>query len=689
MPKISRYIDREISWLQFNERVLQEAKDPSVPLIERVRFMGIFSNNQDEFFRTRVGSLIYHSDIENEESEFEHDSQKTLKKVTLKAIELRKEFDAVFADLWKELRENNIFLINEQSANAQQKAFVVDYFRNKVRSHLFPLMLDRALKHNDLNEHLNEHSIYLFVKLSSSKRSKKNVQYAILELPTDKVSRFLVLPPAQGKEYVIMLDDVIRLSFADIFRPLGYDVYEAYTFKITRNAEVEVNTSGDTIDLIKEMIQLRQKSDVIRFLYDREMPQTMLKHLLKKLEITDKADIDTGSRYHNSKDFVKFPASLGNGQLIYKPHKPSNLKELPIHANMLAAMKKRDYMLHFPYQSFQTVIDFLREASIDPNVQSIKMTIYRVAEDSAILNALVNAARNGKRVSVYVEVKARFDEENNLYWVERLRNEGIKVMSVLPDHKVHAKMLLVTTKENGKRCRYAAIGTGNPNEETALVYTDKLLFTVNPKITTEVQMVFDLIENRLAFPKFKTLLVAPVNLRKRLMTMIDMEIEHAKLGAPAWIVMKLNSLADKATIDKLYEAAGCGVKIRLLVRGICALNPELPECEGNITVLSVVDKFLEHARMFGFCNGGKSQYFIGSADFVKQKLDKRIEVVVPLLDPDVKQEVEDILNIQFQDNTHARWVSPSKINTYVESTSRRKHRSQEDIQKYLSKKHGI
>ncbi|MDR0437389.1 MAG: polyphosphate kinase 1 [Bacteroidales bacterium] len=686
MSKTSRYIDREISWLQFNERVLQEAKDPTVPLIERVRFMGIFSNNQDDFFRTRVGSLIHHTEFHAEFkhhlSEYGYSPEKTLKKVGLKAIELRKEFDAVFKELREELQQNNIFFINEKRVNEEQKTFVVNHFRNKVRSHLFPLLLDKVTNHTALNEH----SIYLFVKLSSSKRSQKTFQYAILELPTDKVSRFLVLPSSHGKEYVMMLDDVIRLGFADVFLPFGYDIYEAYTFKITRNAEVETNTSGDTIDLIKEMIRLRQKSDVVRFLYDREMPPTMLRHLLKTLKIGKKTDIDAGSRYHNSKDFVKFPSKLGDGQLVYKPYQPLGLKTIPIYTNTLKLIKQKDYMLHFPYQSFQMAIDFLREASIDPNVQSIKMTIYRVAEDSSILNALINAARNGKRVSVYVEVKAQFDEENNLYWVERLQHEGIKVMSILPDYKVHAKMILVTTKENGQKRRYAAIGTGNPNEETALIYTDKLLFTANSKVTDEVDMVFDMIENRLSFPKFETLLVAPINLREKIMTLIDGEIAQAKLGKPAWIIIKSNSLADKKTIDKLYEAANCGVKIRLLIRGICMLNPDLLECNGNIIARSVVDRFLEHARVYGFCNGGNRQYFIGSADFVKNKMDKRIEVIVPILDIDVKQELQDVLEIQFKDNTHARWINPEKINTYVQS-SEKKWRSQEEIAKYLYKKH--
>jgi polyphosphate kinase len=349
-------------------------------------------------------------------------------------------------------------------------------------------------------------------------------------------------------------------------------------------------------------------------------------------------------------------------------------------------MKRQDHMLHFPYQSFQMAIDFLREASIDPNVQSIKMTIYRVAEGSSILNALVNAARNGKRVSVYVEVKAKFDEENNLYWVERLQDEGIKVMTVLPEYKVHAKMILVTTKERGEKRRYAAIGTGNPNEETAMIYTDKLLFTANPKVADEVDMLFDMIENRLAFPKFETLLVAPINLREKIMKLIDTEIAQAKLGNPAWIVIKSNSLADKKTIEKLYEAAKCGVKIRLLIRGICMLNPDLPECKGNIIASSVVDRFLEHARVYGFCNGGDPQYFVGSADFEKQKMDKRIEVLVPLLDADVKEEIRDVLEIQFKDNTHARWINPAQINTYVQSPEK-KWRSQEEIGKYLYRKH--
>ncbi|MCL2412779.1 MAG: polyphosphate kinase 1 [Bacteroidales bacterium] len=683
MPKIDRYIDREISWLHFNERVLQEAKDPTVPLIERIRFMGIFSNNQDDFFRTRIGLLKYNSDKEDYGLEFGYNPRKILKNVGLKSVELRKEFDAVFNDLREELQQNNIFFVNEKQANEEQKTFVETYFRNEVRSQLFPLLLDKVADHTSLNEH----SIYLFVKLSSSKKtSQKAYKYAILELPTNKTSRFLVLPKSQGKEYVMMLDDVIRLGFADVFLPLGYDIYEAYTFKITRNAEVETDTSGDPIDLIKEMIRRRKKSDVTRFLYDQDMPKIILQHLLKALKIGKKTGIDAGSRYHNSKDFVKFPPELANGQLVYKPHQPLGIKAISIRDNKLKLMKQKDYMLHFPYQSFQMAIDFLREASIDPNVQSIKMTIYRVAEDSSILNALINAARNGKKVSVYVEIKAQFDEENNVYWLERLQNEGVKVMNVLPDYKVHAKLMLVTTKENGKKYRYAAIGTGNPNEKTASVYTDKLLFTTNPKIADEVDMVFDMIENRLVFPEFKTLLVSPINLRQKMIALIDVEIAQAKLGKPAWILIKSNSLSDKKMIDKLYEAAKNGVKIRLLIRSICVLNPDLPECKGNIIACSVVDRFLEHARVYGFCSTENPQYFIGSTDFVKNKMDKRIEVVVPILDAEVREELQDILEFQFSDNTHSRWINPEKINVYVQSSGK-KRRSQEDITKYLYQKH--
>ncbi|MCL2414536.1 MAG: polyphosphate kinase 1 [Bacteroidales bacterium] len=681
--KKNRYIDREISWLNFNERVLQEAKDPTVPLIERIKFMGIFSNNQDDFFRTRIGLLKYGTDEEDYIQEFGYSPNKTLKNVSLKYVELRKEFYAVFKELREELQQNNIFFVDEKQANEDQKAFVEAYFRNQVRSHLFPILLSEVSDHTALNEH----SIYLFVKLSSSgKKSRKASQYAILELPTNKISRFLVLPKSRGKEYVMMLDDVIRLGFSDIFMSQGYDIYEAYTFKITRNAEVETDASGDPLDVIKEMVQQRKKSEVTRFLYDPDMPKSILHHLLRTLKIEKKTTIGAGWRYHNTKDFVNFPVEFSGGQLVYKPHQPFGVKTISIRSSKLKLMKQKDYMLHFPYQSFQMAIDFLREASIDPNVESIKMTIYRVAEDSSILNALINAARNGKKVSAYVEVKAQFDEENNLYWIERLQNEGVKVMSVLPDYKVHAKLILATTKENGKRHHYVAIGTGNPNEKTASVYTDKLLFTANPKIADEVDMVFRMIENRLAFPKFKTLMVAPINLREKMTALIDFEIAQAKLGKPAWIIIKSNSLSDKKMVDKLYEAANCGVKIRLLIRGICVLNPDLPECKGNITACSVVDRFLEHARVFGFCNGGNSQYFIGSADFVKNKMDKRIEVIVPILDADVKEELQDVLELQFKDNTHARWINPEKMNVYVQSSGK-KYRSQEEITKYLYRKH--
>ncbi len=681
MKSFVKYNDREISWLQFNERVLQEAKDISVPLIERIIFLGIFSNNLDEFFRVRVASLNRLISDRSGHKEYEGiNPKRTLKSIGEYVEMLQKDFVNTYTHLIKELKKQHIFLVDETEITETQQKFVYDYFRTQVRLHLFPMMLDK------IGDHIifKEESIYLAIELHKSKQSRSKTEYAVIEIPTHKCPRFLILPQKGKKEYVMFLDDVIRQGLFDIFSPLGYDTFTAYTFKFTRDAELEINfdPSKNVLATIYESVQMRQKGAPVRFIYDEKMPNKLLRLLIKHLKVKKKDIIQKGGRYHNNKDLMSFPKALGNGTLIYNTHIPIDVKALPIHQNIFEIIDKGDLMLHYPYQSFQNVIDLLREASLDPDVNTIRMAIYRISRDSSIMNALINAARNGKKVIVYLEAKARFDEENNIHWANKLHEEGVKVLDVMQGMKVHAKMIVITAKKNGKEKIYSIIGTGNPNEDTAKIYTDKQLLTSNKEIGKEAIKVFQLIENPLLKPSFKHLLVAPFNMRSQLETLINKEIANAKAGKPAWITLKMNNITDRKIIEKLYEANNCGIKIKLLVRGICVLNPGIKGLSENIEVISIVDRFLEHARIFVFCNNNQPLYFVGSADLMRRNLDYRIEVATPIYNKDLQKETQKILDLQLEDNTHARIMHQDTPNQYKRS-NKPPFRSQEKIYAYL------
>ncbi len=683
----NKYYNREISWLHFNERVLQEANDPSTPLLERLIFLGIYSNNQDEFFRIRVATLnrILKLQGNNYQDVNDNNPQKTLKEINLKIGVLQNEFYETYERIKKELSLENIFIINELELNEEQGYFVKKYFREEVRQHLFPIMLDQFFNFANLRDK----SIYLAIDLKISKKQMIE-SYALIEIPTYRIPRFLILPDKNdNKKHIILLDDVIRYCLSDIFSIFGYDTFEAYTIKFTKDAELDIDNdvSKSFLEKISDSIKQRKRGVTVRFIYDENIPSVLLNLLVKKFNIKKKDTLKKGGKYHNFKDFMDFPLDLGADYLRYEEQVKLYTKDLSTNKRVLDSIKKEDIMLHYPYQTFQYTIDLLREASIDPAVRSIKMTIYRAAKDSRVINALINAARNGKDVTVYLELQARFDEEANIYWAGKLQEEGVKVIQNIPGYKVHCKLILIRRKENNLNVYYAAIGTGNLNEITAKIYVDEHLLTANKKIVSDVNKVFHLFEAKYNQPDFECLIVSPFKTRNFFIHLIDNEIRNAKKGKPAWITIKLNNVVDDKIINKLYEASQANVKIKMIVRGICVLIPQIPGISENIEVISIVDRYLEHSRIFVFCNNNDEKYFIGSADWMQRNFDHRIEVTAPIYSKKIQADLKKILEIQLRDNVKARCLNGNIPNTYKKDENAEKIRAQIEIYKYLKEKH--
>ena len=682
MTKPVRIINREISWLYFNERVLQEAMDKNTPLVERLRFLGIFSNNRDEFFRVRVATLrrMINMDASGGQ-EMNYRPRQVLKKVVEIVEDQEKKFNATFLEIKKGLEENNIYFLDEHELSEQQGEYVLQYFHEEVHSKLFPIML----KNLKSPESLRDKFIYLAVVLHDTSGVQKD-DYALLEVPTDSLSRYLLLPDEGRKRYVMMLDDVIRFSLGDMFRPLGYDNFEAYTVKITRDAELDIDNdiSKSFYELMSESLKRRSKGFPVRFVYDKEIPQHLLNFLLKKLKISEEDSLRGGGRYHNFRDFMSFP-NIGNKTMVYPSRKPLEHPVLSKRISLFEAIREKDVMLHYPYQSFHYLIDLLREASIDPKVRAIKMTFYRAARDSSVIDALINAARNGKYVTVFLEIQARFDEKANIYWTKRLSEEGVKIIKNLPGYKVHAKLMLIRRKEQGKNVFYTNLSTGNFNESTARVYADDSLFTANQKIAREVNMLFHLFESPYTPPNFKHLLVAPYHLRNKLIKLLNREIRNAKKGEEAWAVIKLNNLVDKKIIQKLTAASRAGVKIQIICRGICVMVPGIPNYSENIQIVGHIDRFLEHSRVFVFANSGDPEYFISSADWMMRNFDHRFEVTCPIYDKDIQQELMLMLQTQLNDNVKARWInSDGAVNVYKKPRKGEPEvRAQEDLYNYF------
>lgn len=676
---LKKFVNRELSWLEFNGRVLQEAADETTPLIERVKFLGIFSNNLDEFFRVRVATLNRLMDYNKRSvDDFNLNPRRTLKEINRIDAEQQKEFSRIFRKLVRQLSAEGIHIINEKELSKEQGTFVRKYFNDYVRSQLFPIMLG-SLKSSSLVDK----SIYLAIRLAKT-TGPSGEQFAVIRVPAGPLSRFVKLPSVNDQAYIILLDDVIRYCLDEIFSIFGYDDYQAFTFKFTRDAELDIDNdvSKSFLEIMTESLKQRRLGAPVRFIYDKNMPAKLLGMLKQKLDINESDTLSKSGRYHNFKDFMSFP-EIGHTDLLYAPTIPLEHRKLPKNESILKAMRERDIMLHYPYQSFGYIIDLLREASIDPQVRSIKMTLYRVARDSNVINALINAARNGKSVTVFMELQARFDEEANIYWAGKMQEEGVKLIQGIPGFKVHCKLLLIRRKEGEKNVYFANIGTGNFNEQTARVYADDSILTSNPQITADVNSVFSLFESKYNPPKFNSLIVAPFHMRNFFIRLVNSEIKNAKAGKEAWCILKLNNLVDDKIIKKLYQAGQSGVKVRIICRGTCTMIPGLKGFSENIEVISIVDKFLEHSRVLVFNNGGNEKYFISSADWMVRNLDNRIEVACPVIDKGIQQELKTMLMIQLKDNTKSRIVNHDQPNFYKDHDKLPRIRSQVEIYNYL------
>ncbi|MDR7344893.1 polyphosphate kinase [Pantoea alhagi] len=673
------YIEKELSWLSFNERVLQEAADKTNPLIERMRFLGIYSNNLEEFYKVRFADLKRRILI-GEEQGSPNTPRHLLKKIQQRVLRADQEFDGLYNDLLLEMARNQIFLINERQLSPNQQSWLRHYFKHELRQHVTPILINHD---TDLIEFLKDDYTYLAVEIIRG----EDIRYALLEIPSDKVPRFVNLPAEspRRRKPMILLDNILRYCLDDIFKGFfDYDALNAYSMKMTRDAEYDLVTEMESslLELMSSSLKQRLTAEPVRFVYQRDMPDAMVELLRNKLNISNYDSIVPGGRYHNFKDFISFP-NVGKTNLVNKPMPQLRHIWFDGFRNGFDAIRNHDVLLYYPYHTFEHVLELLRQASFDPSVLAIKINIYRVAKNSRIIDAMIHAAYNGKKVTVVVELQARFDEEANIHWAKRLTEAGVHVIFSAPGLKIHAKLFLISRREGGEIVRYAHIGTGNFNEKTARIYTDYSLLTADARITNEVRRVFNFIENPYRPVSFDYLMVSPQNSRRMLYQLIDEEIANAQQGIPAGITLKVNNLVDKGLVDRLYTASSVGVKVNLLVRGMCSLIPNLEGISDNIRVTSIVDRYLEHDRVYIFDNGGDKKVFLSSADWMTRNIDYRIEVAVSILDPVLKQRVLDIIAILLSDTVKARIIDKELSNRYVPRGNRRKVRSQQAIYDYI------
>ncbi|QYA26259.1 polyphosphate kinase 1 [Gramella sp. MT6] len=694
-----RYINRELSWLSFNARVLQEAADETVPLIERLRFLGIFSNNLDEFFKVRYAT-VKRIDLAGKAGKKVLGgikANKLLEEITKIVIDQQSESLKILDDIQTKLKSHNIHIINEDQVTRNQKEFIKNFFLSKVSPALVTIIL------NDLPEmpSLKDSAAYLAVKMvmaeeaegsqgisGNIKRQTKEKRFVLIEIPRN-IERFVVLPEEDGKQYVILLDDLIRYNLNTIFNIFKYESLSAHMIKITRDAELDLDSdlSKSFIEKISDSVKDRIKGDPVRFVYDKNIDSDTLTYLMNKMGIDATDSIIPGGRYHNRRDYMDFP-SLGGPELQYEVREPLPIPGLILQTSVLKGIADKDYLLYTPYQSFAYVVKFLREAALDPKVKTIKITIYRLAKISHIASSLINAVKNGKKVTVQIELRARFDEVANIRYAEQMQEEGVNLIFGVPGLKVHCKTCVIEREEDGKLRRYGFISTGNFNESTSRVYTDYTLFTADPEILKEVNMVFDFFETNYKVNKYKHLIVSPHYTRHVIYNLIQNEIDNARNGKPSGIRLKLNSLSDNGVIDKLYNASKAGVKIKLIVRGICCLVPGVPGLSENIEAISIVDKFLEHPRVFIFENNTDNKVYISSADFMTRNLDQRVEISCPVYDKDIKQELIETFDISWNDNVKARNHCRGMENPYRESKGT-KIRSQFALYDYYLRKTDI
>lgn len=682
MSTDKQYEDKELSWLSFNERVLQEAMDKTVPLIERVRFLGIFSSNQDEFFKVRV-SDVKRRILINEVHGGDDEAKVLLRAIQQKVMALGEAFDNTYKELLIALARHNIFLVNENQLSESIQQWLRVFFKEKVLRHIIPILLNKEV--NPV-KFLKDEYTYLAIEM---KKNGQVIQYALVEVPTDDLPRFFQLPPegTRRKKQIIILDNVIRFCLDEIFKGFfDYDEIAAYAVKLTRDAEYDLSDQLDLslVDKMSDGLKQRLTAMPVRFVYEREMPAAMISFLKLKLQISSYDAIMPGGRYHNFKDFIGFP-NVGRDYLENPKLPALDCRDFDGFVNAFDAITKQDILLYYPYHKFHHFTELVRQAAFDPAVSAIRINIYRVAKKSRIIHSLIDAANNGKKVTVVVELRARFDEAANIDWANILTDAGVKVVFGVPSLKIHSKLCLITRHEQGEAVRYAHIGTGNFNEKTAKIYTDFSLLTRHPDITAEVEGVFEYIEYPYRRYKFNHLLVSPINSRRQLYRLIDNELANAKAGQPSGITLKINNLVDRDLINRLYAAGQAGVPIQMIIRGMCALRPGVPGLSDNIRVISIIDRFLEHPRVMVFHNKGNPQLYISSADWMSRNIDGRIEVGTPIYDERLKQRILDILELQLSDTCKARVIDADQKNEYVKRGNRRKIRSQVAIYDYLKR----
>jgi polyphosphate kinase len=679
-----KIIIRDISWLAFNERVLQEAEDETVPLRERIRFLGIFSSNLDEFFRVRVATLRRMIEFGKKANmHLEASPDKILKEINVIVSDQQEQFNHIWSNIKHELKAQKILIVTEKQLNREQQNFVLTYYTENVRSYIVPLMIEDI----QIFPTLNDKSIYLACKLSK-KDGTAPQRFALVSV-TSRLPRFIILPSSGENRYIILLEDIIRFCLPNIFSYFGYDTFSSNIIKVTRDAEMDIDNDVSTslIQKIERGLKNRKKGKPVRFIYDKEIDTSLLNYLIKRLGLSNIDSIQPGERIHNFKDFISFPDSVFTQKNPRK--KPFIHPVLKNASSVTNVILERDVLLNFPYHSFESLIDLLIEAAISPDVVSIKLTCYRLAPGSNIINALTNAVRNGKSVTVIMELRARFDEEANLEWKRRLEDAGAKVYIGAPNMKVHAKICLIKKRINNHTTHFGFVSTGNLNEKTARVYGDHCLLTSDRHIMADINRIFTYLENQVNFQPVKAckkLIVSPVTMRNQMHSLINKEIQAARAGIPAAITLKLNSLSDEELILKLYVAAKTGVEIKLIVRGICCMYTENKKFVKKVKAISILDEYLEHARVFIFHNEGKEKVFISSADWMVRNIDHRVEVTCPVFDKQIQNELKEILDIQFSDNVKARILDNTLSNHYVSDHGSKRIRSQIETYNYLLKK---
>ena len=677
-----KYIDREKSWLAFNARVLQEAGDNTVPLLDRLRFVGIFSNNLDEFFRVRYAAIrrLSLSGISGEKYLGGVSAHQLIKDITEIVIQQQSESLRILGNIETELEAENIFIINEDQITPDQDAFLKDFFIQKLSPELVTIILNDLAEFPILKDTLG----YLAVRLEMNINDE--VRYAVIEIPKT-INRFVVLPSHDEKHYVILIDDVIRHNLVKIFNIFDYKSVSAHMIKITRDAQLDIDSdlSKSMLEKISNSVKDRRIGEPVRFIYDSLIEDDTLRFFLDKMKIVATDSIIPGGRYHNRRDYMSFP-NLGRYDLLYKPNEPLPIPGLSLGGSILEKISKKDYLLHAPYQSFSYLTKFLREAALDPKVTSIKITLYRLAKNSQIISSLINAAKNGKKVVVQIELQARFDEASNISYAEQMQTEGIELIFGIKGLKVHSKICLIERTEEGKSRRYGFISTGNFNESTAKIYTDVTLFTCHQGILKDINKIFEFFDINYRVHRYKHLIVSPHYTRTKFIKLIDREILHALAGRKTFIKLKMNSLSDFKMIDKLYEASNAGVKIQLQVRGICSLIPGIPGMSENIEAISIVDNYLEHSRVYIFGNAGLNEVYISSADFMTRNLDGRVEVTCPIYDHEIKKELIDNFNIAWKGNVKVRYHSYKLDNKYKPRNHHASFRAQLETYKYYQNK---